>query len=56
MAEAETHPTPEELAKLQADLDKVEQTRRAKLPFGEHPDGIGQTLGQDLGGSHKKKD
>ena len=51
-----TGPNPADLAKLEKDLEKVERAKREKLPFGEHPDGIGQTLGQDLGWEHKNKD
>lgn len=34
---------------LRARLDDLAQRRVGHNPFGEHPDGIGPTLGMDLG-------
>jgi len=36
-------------ADLRRSLEAVARARSARHPFGEHPDGIGPTLGMDLG-------
>jgi hypothetical protein len=38
-------------ASLRARLDDLARRRAHANPFGEHPDGIGRTLGMDLSGS-----
>ncbi len=38
-------------ASLRARLDDLARRRAPANPFGDHPDGIGPTLGMDLSGS-----
>jgi hypothetical protein len=38
-------------ASLRARLDDLARRRAPANPFGDHPDGIGRTLGMDLSGS-----
>ncbi|MGR4864422.1 hypothetical protein [Caulobacter sp. LARHSG274] len=55
--EDEDAPAPEPNLALDPGLrDRLEAAakRRSGNPFGEHPDGIGPTLGMDLGGGHKQ--
>jgi len=49
---AEGDPTPALLDEgLRARLDDLARRRAPHNPFGDHPDGIGRTLGMDLGQS-----
>jgi hypothetical protein len=41
-------PALEVSADLRAKLDEIARRRGADHPFGDHPDGIGPTLGMDL--------
>jgi hypothetical protein len=44
-------PTLEISADIKAKLDAIARRRAADHPFGEHPDGIGPTLGMNLRGA-----